>query len=179
MEVTLAGGAVVDIASREDVAEHHRRLEQLLEGKKSKARLERLRTGKAATATPVVLDLGRPPMGLVWLPQYATAWGNDAFTSVSNVAWVLFAGPLPSGNPALAVGPPVAGLDQGDPILTGGNSGISVPSTQSVPDQVVVYPQDNLYAVFAGSGLVAGANSYKILVGVIVLPDTELADYLV
>lgn len=173
------GGAVVDIASSEDMAEHHRRLERLLEGKKSKARLERLRGGKAATATPVVVDLGKPPMGMVWIPQFATAWGNDAFTSVSNVAWVLFVGPLPSGSTPLGVGPPVAGLDQGDPVLTGGNSGISVPSSQSIPDQVIVYPEDNLYAVFAGSGLVAGANSYKLLVGVIVLPDTELADYLV
>lgn len=165
MELTLAGGVVVDVATRDDVAEHHKRLEKLLDAARPRGQYVPVSGVGAARTAPVVADCGRPPQGRVWMPQWALAQGNDAFTTVSNVTWALFAGPVPSGG-GLANGPPVAGIN-GRPLLTGTNAGIAVPSVQSVPDKSVVFQQENLYAVFAGSGLVAGAVSYTVWVGVI------------
>jgi hypothetical protein len=173
MELTVAGDVVVDFATKDDLDRHHQRIEKLIE-KTARQRIHRLRGGASSKATPIVIDFGKPPMGMFWLPQWALVWGNDAFTNVANVAWVLFAGPLPSAS-LLAVGPPVLGLDQADPILTGGNSGISVPSSQNIPDKTIVWSRDNLFVVLSGSGLVAGATAYHACVGVEERPDTEEA----
>jgi len=172
MEVTVAADVMVDLASKDDLRQHHEKLEKLL--REPRQRIHRLRAGASSKATPIVLDFGVPPMGMFWLPQWCLVWGNDAFTNVSNVSWVLFAGPLPSGG-ALAVGPPVTGLDQADPILTGGNSGISVPSAQNIPDKTIVWSRDHLFVVLSGSGLVAGASAYHACCGVEERPDTEEA----
>lgn len=155
VELTIAGGGVIDLASREDVEEHHRRLAELLA--KPTAHGQRVSGFANTGAGPLVIDLGTPPMGMLWLPQYLTAGGADVHLGagnifIANVSAAAFAGRLVRAQ-ELALGPPVTGEDIAGCI----NAGFQIPQTIQLPDRAAVYGNEHLYVVLAGSGLAAGS----------------------
>lgn len=173
MEIAVAAGGMIDLATKDDVDKHHHRLEQLLS--RPRAHFSRLNGSAPTRAAPVVVDCGRPPMGMMWLPQWAIGMGNDALGAViANVTWAMFAGAIPQGG-GLAVGPPTVGLDLGNCILTGTGGGLTAPTIANFPDKSPVYGNENLYGVFSGAGLAAGAQFYRLVVGVLELPFTDEA----
>lgn len=170
-EVLLAGGVTIDVATKKDVAAHHDRLAALLE--RPHARFHRYSGGGPPRATnlPTVirLDTPKPPAGWMWLLQWVAITGDDPTVSaaIANVRAALFVGARP--NDAAIPNPPASGLDYAGCILPG----ISVPTPNAItiPDKNVVYTEEEVYAVLAGTGLVAGAAFYHLLVGVVEIPQ--------
>lgn len=169
MEITLAGGVSVDLATSEDLERHQRRIAELVNPER-KGHYRRIDGSAASRAAPVLVDLGRPPMGMWWFVQWVLLTGDSPIgATVANVTAGVFAGGLPSPA-ALAVGPPATGFAVQDCILSGGNSGLGIPTVTTVPDKSVVFETENLYAIFTGSGLAAGAAFYRATAGVIEVP---------
>lgn len=168
MEVRLEGGVVVDLATRSDHERATGRLASLLERPHSK--FERIAAGKAPRAGNLIfaLSLGKPSTGTLWKVQWIVLTGDDptAAAAIANVRAALFAGSCPPDSQLPVAG--TAGLDTAGCMLTG----LAVPSTTAVAEMSVVYSNEELYVIFAGTGTVAGAASYHATVGVLVLPQT-------
>lgn len=162
-EILLSGGVTVDIATKEDVEAHARRLERLLG--RPHARFTKLAGSVESAGKPLIVDLGRPPQGMMWEIQWLLVTGVDPFgAAIANVTAAAFVGAVPL-LASLAIGPPVTGLDYASAILTS----LVVPSTNAVPDKSVVYTNESLYVIFTGTGLVAGGARYRVVAGVIEL----------
>lgn len=173
-EVTLAGGLAIDLATREDLEEHHELLRRLIAPPDLIQRFTRLPGAGKSTAGPVLVNLGQPPSGLIWLPQWAIFTGNDEFgAAVANVTAALYMG---GGRPPGSVSgnAPTLGTAFSDCIIPAA----PVPSVQNIPDKMVCYPTEALYAIFNGTGLVAGAANYHVVVGVIEATHDEAGRYL-
>lgn len=175
MEIALAGGVVVDLATRQDHEHGVERLAKLLE--KPHARYFRAIGGRAARTgnAPFVVQLqpSRPPGGMLWLVQWALFTGSDpsASAAIANVRAALFVGSIPADS-TLSGNAPLIGGDSGGLILPGQ----AVPSLSTMPDKSVVYASEDLYAIFVGTGLVAGdANGYRVSIGLLELPATPEA----
>jgi hypothetical protein len=174
MEVRLAGGVMIDLATAEDVERGHDRIAKLLE--RPHARFFRAFGGRPprAASVPFVIQLqpSRPPGGMMWLVQWVATMGDDptVSTAIANVRAALFAGNVPT-DASLGGGATPIGVDFGGTLMTG----IIVPSTLTVPDKSVVYSNEDLYAMIAGTGTVAGAGNYRVVVGIIELPQTPEA----
>jgi hypothetical protein len=173
VEITLAGGAVVDLATRADADERHGQLAKLLE--RPAVHYQRV-TGVSpspAGAGPLVLDLGRPAMGMIWLPQWITITGDDVFGgAIANVTCAVFAGRVARPQ-ELVIGPPVRGFDLAACILTGGAGGLSIPNTTGFPDKTPVFTNEHLYVIVTGTGVNAGAGKYTATAGVLELPFND------
>lgn len=175
-EVTVAASALVDIASKDDLAAHHERLAKLFA--KERQHFTRAFGFVATGSGPLVIDLGSPPMGMIWLPQWVTLMGDAPFlgaanVNIANVSAAVFAGAVPRQS-GLVLGPPVSGTGLDHPNCIG--AGLLLPSTFSVPDKSPVFAQEHLYVVLAGSGLAAGAAGvYRAVAGVIEIPATDEA----
>ncbi len=172
MEVRVAGGALVDIATREDLAASFERLSDLLE--RPHARFQRLSAGRAPRAgnAPFSVTLGRPPEGMLWKVQWVLVTGDDptVSTAIANVRAALLVGSMPPDS-QLSGNAPIAGVDFAGVV----QSGIIVPSTVIIADVNVVYSNEELYAIIGGTGTVAGASFYHVSVGVLELPQTAEA----
>lgn len=163
MDVTLATGLTVDLTTKQDFEGHTRRLEKLLD--RPHARFTKVNGSVESAGVPLIVDLGRPPQGMMWEVQWLIVTGVDPFgAAIGNVTAAAFAGAVPNRT-GLAIGPPVTGIDYGSAILTS----LAVPSTNAVPDKSVVYSTENLYVIFTGTGLVAGGARYRAIAGVLEL----------
>ena len=159
--------ADADPATRADIE----RLARILE--RPHGRFTRQAAGKAPRAAnaPFILSVGRPPNGLLWIVEYVLLCGDapDTSTAIANVNAALFAGSLPTDASLTAT---LAGsVDYSNLVQTG----LVVPSTTDMPDKCVVYSNEDLYAVFHGTGLSAGATTYHMVAGVIELPQSAQA----
>ena len=174
MEIRVAGGALIDVATREDLIGSVDRLAKILE--KPHARYFRAFGGRPPRASnvPFVVQLqpSRPPSGMMWMVEWVIVMGDDPTASgaIANVRAALFAGNIPPDS-SLSGSAPIVGADFGSTIQTG----IVVPSTSTIPDKSFVYSQEDLYAIIGGSGTVAGAANYRVVCGVIELPQTREA----
>jgi hypothetical protein len=173
VEIAVAGGAVIDLASTQDLRQHHDRIVDALK-RGPFAHFQRLAGSEESGAGPLLIDLGTPPSGMIWLPQWVNVFGADAFmgasnASIANVSAAVFAGSLPL-EAALKIGPPVTGPAWSDVIVPG----ILVPSSFSMPDKSPVFPNEHLYVLFGGSGLAAGSTGqYWATAGVLEGPFSD------
>jgi hypothetical protein len=174
MEVRLAGGVMVDLASRDDLEGGFDRLAKVLE--RPHGRYQRLFGGRPPRAgnLPFVVQLqpSRPPGGMMWVLEYVIVMGDDptVSTAIANVRAALLAGNIPP-DASLGGNAPITGADFGGVI----QSGIVVPSTITLPDKAIVYSNEDLYAVIGGTGTIAGAANYRVVIGCLELPQTAAA----
>lgn len=174
MEIRVAGGALIDVATKDDVIGSVDRLAKILE--KPHARYFRAFGGRPPRAgnLPFVIQLqpSRPPNGMMWMVEWVALFGDDPTisTAIANVRAALFAGNIPT-DASLSGGAALVGADMGSVIQTG----LIVPSTGTIPDKSFVYSQEDLYAIVAGTGTVAGAANYRLVCGLIELPQTREA----
>lgn len=174
MEILVAGGVKVDLATVADLAGGFDHLGKLLQ--RPHARYQRLFGGRPPRAAnlPFVIQLqpSRPPGGMLWIVESVIAMGDDptVSTAIANVRAALFAGNIPT-DASLAGNAPITGADFGNVVL----SGIPVPTNQNLPDKSVVYSNEDLYAIVGGTGTVAGAANYRLVIGVLELPQTAEA----
>lgn len=175
MEVRLAGGALIDIATAEDVKAGHDRIAKLLE--RPHARFYRAFGGKAPRAAnlPFVIPLQQtgPPGGMMWLLQWAIFIGDDPtqITAIANARAALFIGNAPPDSSLAGAAPVTGQLDPAGCVLPG----VAIPSITAIPDKSVAYSGEQVYGIIAGTGTVAGAVSYRLILGVIELPQTAEA----
>lgn len=172
MEILVAGGAAVDIATRQDLEAHHERIRKALE--RPHARYHRLVGARPPVAANkpfiIPLDTPRPPTGWMWEVQWVSIYGDDPTVSaaIANVRAAVLVGTRPTD--ASLTNPPASGVDYAGVILPG--LAVPTPGSQNVPDKNIVYSDEELYALLAGTGLVAGAGFYHFNAGVIELPQT-------
>lgn len=173
-EITIAGGAVIDVATRSDLDQHHDKLSRLFPPP-AVVEFEIKPTGQpsspngVATTRPLVLDFGGPPAGNLWLIEWITVIGNDALnggvtTAIANVVAAVFIGP-PVKPDALV---PSSILSDNSRLVV---PAFAVPSTQQLPDKAFVRGQDHLYVLVGGSGVVAGSAFYRATAGVLKAAD--------
>jgi hypothetical protein len=172
MEVRLAGGVLIDVATAGDVKTQGDRLAKLLE--RPHARFLRQNNGKVPRAAnaPFCISLGRPPQGMLWKVQWLIITGDDptVATAIANVRAALFAGAMPPDS-QLSGSAPIIGQDFAGVL----QHGIAVPSTITIPDMSVVYSNEELYVVIGGTGTVAGAGNYHVSAGLLEMPQTAEA----
>lgn len=166
MELRLAGGAVIDLATREDLAAEMAAIRDVLE--RPHGRFQRASNGKAPLAAnhAFAISLGKPPAGMLWLVQYVLLMGDDPTntTTIANVRAGVFVGSSGPDSSILNA----AQLDAPGCIVPA----LSVPSLTAVPDKTVVHTNEELYAVFFGTGLSAGASGgYHFNAGLLELPQ--------
>lgn len=157
MELTVDAGVVIDLATKEDVAQHHKFLEDLLNRRRAGYRT--LMAAVPVGSGPLVMDLGSPPAGKLYAVQWASVFPDvgSIGAAIASVVGILCVG-YPSKVP-----PP------GDIA----NPGFSIPSGQlNVPDVTVVHGGQRLYIVLQGTGLAAGTTvGYNANAGVLIGDD--------
>lgn len=173
----MAGGAVIDIASKDDLKRHHDRLEKLMGEARVRGKYYRVIatgvTGSGFTGSgPIAIAFtpSSPPSGRHWFVQWTSVFvgTSPAAGATANLFAAIMVGrsPVPPG--ATISGAFLGALSEADVVLPG----LAVPSNVTIPDKTVVKPQDQLYVVLAGSGL-AASTVYVATAGVIDTPDTD------
>lgn len=155
---------MIDIATKEDVVDHHRRLEKLLSRPQAQGRLLAAGTvsGNPVTNAPY-LSLQKPPAGSLWIVQWVRTQQNDPGTAAANVNMV---GYLGSG--ALGKQVPVSAGGTGGEDANAFTAPLAVPSLTGMPDKIVVYPTQELYFLVIGTaGNIGAGVNYKVTVGVL------------
>lgn len=169
-EILLAGGVTIDVATRDDLEAHHRRLAAYLE--RPHARYVRPHNGGPPRAAnlPFAIGLGRPPMGMMWLIQWVLLMGDDptSATAIANVRAAVIVGARPT-DASMSGGAALVGLDYANVVING--LAVPTPGPVTVPDKNVVHSQEELYAVIGGTGTVAGAANYRFTAGCLELPE--------
>lgn len=163
MEVTLSGGIEIDVATRDDIEQHH----DWLKGRLGQRRAEykELPGGVATNSNnPLLIDFGQPPAGRLWAAQWLAIFADDPFGSaIANVTACLFVGvPRYTG----------AGLSYS--INDARMPALAVPASQNVPDSVLARGGQHIFVVLKGSGLAAGTTvGYNANLGVLVAEDSD------
>lgn len=177
MEVTLAAGGVIDLATAADLEEHHRRLERLVP-ETPRGRYYMI-AGNGVTASgfaapaaglgiAVAFTPSSPPGGRLWFLQWVAVFVglNPAQGAQANVFAAICVGRSFSG-PSQTVAPAQA-PNLGDIVVPGQ----AVPAAINVPDKTVVKAEQQLYALLQGSGL-AASTAYNLVAGVVDVPDQD------
>lgn len=174
MEITLAGGAVVDLASRDDLDAHHQKLKDLYPTV-PRGNFLRLTAsgavpggGLASGTLCLTFQPSSPPPGRIWFVQWvAIIQANaPAVGPISNVNAALMIGTAPVAAGAGQAGAgPVA--DPGQVVLPG----LAVPSASSVPDKTVALHREQIYLLLAGSSIGSAGTVYNAVCGIIDVPD--------
>jgi len=177
MEIALAGGVVIDVATCEDLARHHERLREALEGRRPTGKYYMIQGSGATTAAfagagPIAISFTpqSPPPGRKWFVQFAAIWvgANPATTAVASLFAALMVGRCPTGPGAPAISASLTAVNVADTVVPGQ----AVPSAISVPDKTIVKSQQQLYVVLAGSGL-AASTVYSLNAGIIDTVDDD------
>lgn len=177
MEVTVAGGAVIDIASKDDIQRHHDRVEKLIGERRPTGKYYRVIASGVTTSGfsgsgPIAIAFtpSSPPAGRHWFVQWVAIWPgtSPATGAVANLFAAVAVGrsPVPPG--ASIPGAFLGALSEADIVVPG----LAVPLSVPIPDKTVVKPQDQLYVLLAGSGL-AASTTYVATAGVIDTPDSD------
>jgi len=164
--LVLGAEVVAGLVTKQDLKDALQGFNRL----KGPVHFQRLVAGAKPPASnkPLVLDLGSPPRGSFWLPQYVIVTGVDptAPGAIANTGAAVLAGSVPPQSALAGAASTPVSLDMGGVIL----SSLTVPSTNTVPDKDPVMPNESLYVVFTGTGLVAGSATYYAMVGVVIVP---------
>jgi len=179
MEVTLAGGVVVDVATRDDLAAHHRMLAELA-GKREEGDYVPLFGSSTAPAGigsgPLVIPLSprSPAAGRVWALQYLAIFtGDGAGAIIANLNATVLIGRSPIGPGGAHPAPAAITIDPQEVVLPG----LSVPTAGGiiVPGKLLVRASEQVYAVLRGSGLVVGT-VYQLAASVLEAEATREAN---
>jgi hypothetical protein len=146
------------------VEHHHQWLHERL--KPRRATYRRISNSVAAAAGPLLIDLGGPPAGHIYAPQWVAIFADTPFGAVAAggaVSAALFIGQSrgsSGANVAYSTDDVVA-------------PGLLVPSILSVPDDVICLGGQHIFVVLSGTGLVAGTtNGYNVNCGLLQADDT-------
>lgn len=177
-EITVAGGVVVDVATKDDLAAHHRMLADLT-GRKQEGDYVPLFGSSTAPAGigsgPLVIPLvpRSPAEGLKWALQYLAIFTVVAGPVIANLNAALMIGRSPVGPGGAHPAPASITLDPQQVVLPG----LSVPTAGGViiPGKVIIRPAEQLYCVLQGAGLVVGT-VYQATASVLSAPDTREAN---
>lgn len=150
---------MIDVATRDDLEEHHARLRSMFP-KTPLVEYDRRREGGTGPVSgPLIIDLGMPPMNIMWSVQWvAVAPADPTSAAIPNLTGALFIGPWSQSRKSSA--------EPGDLVV--GNLG--VPGNANVPDLAIVRGGDHLYASFAGTAL--PAQQLVVIAGVLKVPNS-------
>lgn len=166
MEVTLEAGVSIDLATRDDIAQHHRWLQDRLGKPWAEYKVLSGFVAKPAGAgNPVLIDLGGPPAGLVYALQWVSVFPDvPGQGAISNVFATLYAG-------AFSLLGAVPNTRPDDVVMPG----MVVPTAggQSVPDAVFCRAGQKVFVTLTGSSINGSgtANQWNANVGVLVKRD--------
>ena len=178
MELTVDASVALDLASKEDLAAHHQRLEKLFPDIPRGWYVRAVATAVVPTGGLVSGNLvagfvPRPPIGKMWFLQWLAVVQGQAVASavVANAFASLMVGRSPVGPGAQSQSGTGPVADPGEMVLPG----LAVPSNASVPDKTVVRWGEEAYLLIAGSGVGAAGTTYNAVLGVLEVPDVESA----
>jgi hypothetical protein len=174
MEIALAGGVLVDLATRDDIEGFHRKLAEKLVPPHAKYFPV---SGSGATAAgfsgsgpiAVAFNPQSPPPGRLWSVQWVAVWVGT--TPAAGAVANLFAAVCVGNSQVGAGGPPRALTANISDVVIPGQA---VPSGINVPDKTIVKPDTQLYVLFGGAGL-AASTVYNCTAGVLDMPATDEA----
>lgn len=176
MELAVGGSVMVDLATKDDLAEHHRRLKDLFP-EKPRGRYYSIYGAGATTAAfagsgPIAVSVNPPfpPAGRLWFVQWVAVFRNGlpAEPTIANLNSAIMVGRAPIG-PGGPIAAAISGaVSDADVVVPG----LAVPSNYNVPDKTVVKSETGIYVVLSGAGL-AASTTYVISAGVIDVPDNE------
>lgn len=172
MEVALAGGVMVDLATKQDTDAHHARLRALLARPQVRARRLPgfITTGAVITRAPII-TLQHPPAGALWVVQWIRTQQADPITAVAAASMVGYIGASAAVQNQLASASAAGGDD-----ANAFTNGLAVPSLTNLPDKVVVYTQEELFFAIIGTSANIGVSTkYGVIVGVLEVPNTPEA----
>lgn len=161
MEITLEAGVTVDLATKGDLEQHHRWLQERFRAREAVYRV--LTQSVPAGANTLLLDFGAPPAGMLYAVQWVAVMADQPFgAAIANVTAAAFVGnanrPVTSSMQA----------NTNDLVVPG----IAVPSTTNVPDLTICRGGQHIYVLVSGSGLVAGTTvGYNANCGVLQAKD--------
>jgi|SRR5215469_17052754 len=176
MELSVAADIAVDLATKDDLDKHHRKLAEVFtppRGRVYRPWATASTTSGFSGSGPIYLtfDPPRPPAGRMWLAQWVAIWvgTSPAAGAVANLFAAFAIGRAPVGANASfgAAGLPVNVADVVIP-------GQAVPSSINIPDKTQVGKQDAAYVILQGSGL-AASTIYNATLGVLEMDDKEEA----
>lgn len=148
MELTIVGGATVDIATCNDLDRHHDKMRDMLP-KKQEADYQPLFGSYVAvvgaTTIAIPFNPGKPPGGKLWGVQWVSVFTTGFGGVIPNVTFAICIGncPPPSNN---------AKVNPSDIVYPAN----SFPAAINVPAKTLIRPTEQLYVLLQGSGLVAG-----------------------
>src|SRR5215831_17259712 len=148
MEIAVAGSVAIDVATREDLAKHHDKLREMLEGRRPAGRYYMIEGSGTTTAGfsgsgPIAVSFTpqSPPGGRRWYVEWLAIWvgTNPATAAVANLFGAVMVGRCPTGPGAPIAAPIVPAV--ADVVVPGQ----VVPSSISIPDKTIVKSQQQLY----------------------------------
>jgi hypothetical protein len=177
MELAVAADVVVDLATKDDLDTHHKRLERILPSRPAGRYYTLSAAGANTVAQPgptaIAFTPMSPPAGRMWFIQWFAIWQANTQAgllggAIANLFAALCVGrsPVGGGGPT-AIAPAINGSDIVMP-------GLVVPSGNTIPDKTVVKSQQQLYVLIGGSGL--SSVTYNATAGVIDVPDDGQGD---
>lgn len=166
MELTIEGGVTVDVATKQDIDQHHRWLEERFNRRRADYRML---TGNipaallSNTTVALIADFGFPPAGHLYAAQWLAVFPDSPFgAAIANVTAALCIG-VPSGHQGSTI------YSLADVVLPG----LSVPSGTNIPDSAIATAGQHLYVIASGSGLTGGTSSgYNANLGVLIAEDS-------
>jgi len=158
-EITVAGGLVVDVATKEDLAAHHRMLADLT-GRRQEADYVPLFGSSVAPAGigsgPLVIPISprSPVAGRVWALQFLSIFTVIAGPVIASLNAALLIGQSPIGPGGAHPAPAGITLDPKQVVVPG----LAVPTSGGViiPGKVLCRSGEQVYCVLQGAGLVVG-----------------------
>lgn len=175
VEVTLAGGLVVDVATKDDLQRHHESLrDELIRLIGEKRDVQAYRIYGSSTTTsgftgtgpiPIAFNPTSPPSGRLWVVQFVTAWVGTtvAAGTTANLNCAVMCGQSPSGGGLIGR---AVNVNVSDVVIP--TQAVPNPPT-GTPDVFVVKSENQLYVLLAGSAL-AASTVYNAAALVIDLP---------
>lgn len=177
-EITVAGGMVIDVATKDDLAAHHRMLADLTGGRQEGdyVPLFGSSTAPAGIGTgPLVIPLSprSPAAGKVWALQYLAIFTIIAGPVIANLNAALLIGQSPIGPGGAHPAPGAIRLDPQEVVLPG----LAVPTAGGViiPGKVLIRAAEQVYCVLQGAGLVVGT-VYQATASVLEAPVSREAN---
>lgn len=175
MELTVAADVMVDLATKDDLHQHHEKLRKLLDKPRGRYYIISGATSNtAAQPGPIAVSFTpqSPPAGRLWFVQWVAVWqANTQAGLLAGTIANLFAA-VCIGNCPVGPGGPNAravNVNAGD-IAVPGNL---VPAGINIPDKTLVKSQQELYVLIGGSGLTS--TNYNCTAGVIDVEDVPEA----
>lgn len=163
MEVQLAAGAVVDLATRDDLSSMRQELLADLAIPTIPRRFYKCaQTPAGFSGTQFLIEVSAPSTPVGWDVRRLCITGSDDHTSVANVSGAIYVGQA---------------ANQTVSLLDLAWQGLTVPSSNRWNREVIVGHNERLYVLLSGSGL--SASQVFIVTGAVVEVEKDrLGEYL-